>query len=76
MKRALVVLLLGCGCIQSTGGSLVGFHAQASGDPAVVTGGPLAFTTPSGFDVTHDVAVGILAWMHALTLCRLRRACK
>lgn len=52
MKRALVLLLLGSGCIQSTGGSLVGFHAQASGDPAVVTGGPLAFTTPSGFDVT------------------------
>jgi hypothetical protein len=40
------------GCIQTTGGRLVAFSAQASGDPAVVSGGPLRFTTPAGFDVT------------------------
>lgn len=48
---ALAALLL-AGCIQTTGGHLVGFEAQASGDPDVVSGGPLAFTTPAGFDVT------------------------
>ncbi|MBL8914601.1 MAG: hypothetical protein JNM17_28110 [Archangium sp.] len=53
MKRALLplVLLLGA-CVQTTGGEVVSFTAKASGDPAVVTGAPLTFTTPSGFDVT------------------------
>lgn len=50
--RALLSLILLSGCIQSTGGNLVGFQAQASGDPGVVTGAPLTFTTPRGFEVT------------------------
>jgi hypothetical protein len=48
---AAFALLLG-GCLQTTGGRIVAFQAQASGDALVVTGGPLAFTTPRGFDVT------------------------
>lgn len=53
MKRlVLVVSSLLSGCVQTTGGNLVEFHAQASGDPAVVTGGALSFTSPAGFDVT------------------------
>lgn len=58
MKRALPLLaaLAALGCIQTTGGRIVAFEAQASGDPAVVNGGPLAFTTPAGFDVTLDTA--------------------
>lgn len=40
------------GCVETTGGELVSFHAQASGDPDVVAGGPLTFSTPKGFDVT------------------------
>lgn len=51
MKRLVLMLALS-GCVQSTGGNLVSFHAQASGDPAVVSGGPLTFTTPKGFTVT------------------------
>lgn len=52
MKRALVVLaLVASGCIQTTGGNLVSFEAQAFGDPAVVSGGPLEFTTPRGYEV-------------------------
>ena len=47
-----VALLLFTGCIQTTGGRVVCFEAQASGDPAVVTGSPLTFTTPRGFEVT------------------------
>lgn len=39
-------------CIQTTGGRVVSFEARASGDPAIVTGGPLTFTTPRGFEVT------------------------
>jgi hypothetical protein len=54
------LLLLGAalwaGCIQTTGGNLVSFAALAQGDPAVVTGGPLSFTTPRGFDVRLDRA--------------------
>lgn len=53
MKRALMLVLLSVsGCLQSTGGQLVSFSLTASGDPAVVTGGPLTFTTPRGFEVT------------------------
>lgn len=53
MKRFTLMLLpLLAGCIQTTGGRLVSFSAEASGDPAVVTGGPLTFTTASGYDVT------------------------
>lgn len=62
MKRALLLMVLS-GCVQSTGGSIVAFHAQASGDPTVVNGGPLVFTTPLGFEVTLDraqVTVGAL----------------
>lgn len=40
------------GCIQSTGGALVAFHAQAGGDPLVVDGSPLQFRSPAGYDVT------------------------
>lgn len=54
MKRIVLALaaLLSAGCIQTTGGKIVAFEAKASGDPDVVSGGPLAFTTPEGFDVT------------------------
>lgn len=53
MRRALLILpALLAGCIQTTGGRVVSFQAQASGDPAVVNGGALVFTTPRGFDVT------------------------
>ncbi len=58
----LFVALLGA-CIPTTGGNLVTFHAQASGDPALVNGGPLTFTTPRGFEVTLTrarVTVGAL----------------
>lgn len=48
----LLSLLAAAGCIQTTGGRIVGFQAQAQGDPAVVDGGPLTFTSPAGFDVT------------------------
>jgi hypothetical protein len=58
VTRALLFLaaLAMAGCIQTTGGRLVSFAAEASGDPAVVDGGPLAFTTPAGFDVRLDRA--------------------
>ncbi|GMU59031.1 MAG: hypothetical protein AMXMBFR34_07940 [Myxococcaceae bacterium] len=52
MKRLVLSFLFLAGCVQTTGGRLVEFSAQASGDPAVVSGGPLSFTSPSGFDVT------------------------
>lgn len=54
MKAQLSMLLplVLSGCIQTTGGRLVTFQAQASADPTVVTGGPLEFTTPRGFVVT------------------------
>ncbi len=48
----LLALLAASGCIQSTGGNLVTFEAQAFGDPAVVNGGPLSFTSPRGYGVT------------------------
>ena len=48
--------LLFLGCIQTTGGRQVTFTAQASGDPELVNGGPLRFTTPRGFDVTLERA--------------------
>ena len=48
----LLCAILFTGCIQTTGGNVVSFSAQASGDPAIVTGAPLTFTTPRGFDVT------------------------
>ena len=47
-----LAFVLLAGCIQTTGGRQVTFKAQASGDPAIVTGGPLTFTSPRGFDVT------------------------
>ncbi|MFT3713490.1 MAG: hypothetical protein QM817_38020 [Archangium sp.] len=56
MRATVLSLLVFTGCVQTTGGDLVSFKAQASGDPAVVNGGPLQFTTPSGFDVTLDRA--------------------
>ncbi|MFZ5444264.1 MAG: hypothetical protein ACOZQL_29980 [Myxococcota bacterium] len=53
MKQLLVLAaLLGAGCIQTTGGELVSFDVRASGDPAVVSGGPLTFATPKGWSVT------------------------
>lgn len=63
MTRLLVLPLLLAGCIPSTGGALVSFAAHAHGDPAVVTGGPLSFTTPKGYEVRLDralVTVGAL----------------
>lgn len=51
-RTPFVPLLLLAGCIQTTGGRLVSFEAQASGDPSIVTGNALAFTTPRGFEVT------------------------
>ena len=51
-RPVFVSLVLLTGCIQTTGGRAVSFEAQASGDPAVVTGSPLTFTTPRGFEVT------------------------
>jgi hypothetical protein len=50
--RTLALALVLTGCIQTTGGRVVAFQAQASGDPAIVAGAPLTFTTPRGFDVT------------------------
>lgn len=53
MRALLPLLLVTSACIPSTGGQVVSFTAQASGDPAVVgAGGPLTFRTPRGFDVT------------------------
>ena len=49
--RWLVIIVLLSGCIQTTGGQVVAFEAQASGDPAIVNGGPLIFSTPRGFEV-------------------------
>src|SRR5438445_6042797 len=37
------------GCIQTTGGNVVSFQATAGGDPEIVNGGALTFTTPRGF---------------------------
>ena len=51
MKPAWLLLLL-TGCVQTTGGEVVAFSAKAGGDPGIVTGAPLTFTTPAGFDVT------------------------
>lgn len=57
MKRLVPLLpLLLAGCVQSTGGALVGFAAQAGGAPAVVDGGPLTFTSGRGFEVRLDRA--------------------
>ncbi len=56
MRPLALLSLLLAGCVQTTGGSLVSFAAHAQGDPAVVTGGPLAFTTPRGFEVRLDRA--------------------
>lgn len=58
MRTLLVVALglLGAGCIPSTGGALVSFSAHAQGDPAVVSGGPLRFATPKGYEVRLDRA--------------------
>jgi len=52
MKRLVLVLLVVSGCVQTTGGNVVSFKARASGDPQVVSGAPLQFTTAAGFDVT------------------------
>src|SRR4051812_9868868 len=53
-ERELLILAaaLFTSCIQTTGGNVVAFEAHASGDPAIVSGAPLPFTTPRGFDVT------------------------
>lgn len=47
-----VFMLVMTGCIQTTGGNAVTFQATAGGDPDIVNGGALTFTTPRGFDVT------------------------
>jgi hypothetical protein len=52
MKRAIVLALLSAGCVQSTGGQLVSFSLEGGGDPQVINGGPLSFTSGQGFDVT------------------------
>lgn len=53
MRALFLSLLVTSACIPGTGGQVVSFTAQASGDPAVVgAGGPLTFRTPRGFDVT------------------------
>ncbi len=52
MTRALPLALLGLSCVQSTGGQLVSFSLEGRGDPQVVSGGPLTFTSGQGFDVT------------------------
>lgn len=46
--RGVVVTLLLTSCIESTGGNLVSFHAQARGVPEASH----PFTTPAGFDVS------------------------
>lgn len=53
MKRALLVVLFSS-CLDGTGNRLVSFSAQASAaqDIGAVTGQPLHFVTPRGFDVT------------------------
>ena len=56
MRFLVWIALSALGCIQTTGGRVVSFEAQASGDPAIVSGGPLRFTTPRGFDVTLNRA--------------------
>lgn len=58
MKRALVLVLLAAGCVDTTGNRLVAFKAQASAAPELgaVAGQPLRFTTPRGFDVTLTTA--------------------
>lgn len=47
-----IALLALSGCIQTTGGNAVSFQAYASGDPDIVSGGALHFTTPVGYEVT------------------------
>lgn len=44
--RTLAVLLLS-GCVETTGGTLLAFTLAGGGDPLVVSGGPLAFTSPT-----------------------------
>jgi len=47
----LALALLATGCIQTTGGNVVSFEAQAFGDPSIVGGGPLTFTSARGYEV-------------------------
>ncbi len=61
MSRAVftsVLALLGASCLDSTGNRLVGFKAQASGDPALglVAGQPYTFTSGRGYEVTLTTA--------------------
>jgi hypothetical protein len=55
-ELVVIAAVLISGCIPTTGGNVVAFEAHASGDPAIVTGAPLTFATPRGFDVTLDRA--------------------
>lgn len=43
----LALLFLLAGCVETTGGNLVAFSLFGGGDPLVVTGAPLAFTSPT-----------------------------
>jgi hypothetical protein len=47
-----LISMIFTGCIQTTGGRVVAFEATAGGDPAIVTGSALTFSTPRGFEVT------------------------
>jgi hypothetical protein len=54
---AVTSLLLLAGCVETTGGQLVSFSMVASGDPNVVSGGPLEFSAPSLDGSTFDVTL-------------------
>jgi hypothetical protein len=52
MRVTLIFFLAFSACVQTTGGEVVSFRARAGGDPSVVNGGPLQFTSAAGYDVT------------------------
>lgn len=66
----LAAALLGAGCLDTTGNRLVGFKAQASGDPAAgaVKGQPLSFTSGRGYDVTLTTAKLFVGAVYLSTL--------
>jgi len=68
--KRFVLLLLTTGCINSTGNSLVTFQATASAAPDIgaVTGQPLRFTSPRGFDVTLTTARVFVGAMYLSTV--------
>lgn len=58
LSHAVLLVIAFTGCVESTGGELVTFTAQASAAPDIgaVAGQPLRFSTPRGFDVTLSTA--------------------